>query len=299
MRDDRDAGGDDLLQACLIEVGQANVPDLAGAALLVKPRGGIHVTRNVVVPPVQLHQIDALHAEARERAVNAAHDVGSRVRRQPIEVGYVLGVHLHGHGVVVRASPFQPLADERFHAGVNVGAVEGRDARVHEPIHVGHRGRRINRLSMTVGQLPAALQQARDGVAGRELNAWDLHVHAGGSGTAVTSRWRNARVPMRVMRNLRAAVGIGTRDLGVGGHPVVRVRQPLLRRKDRQQRRQRVNGKRLARGQREVFPAQLEPVTGAVAAHHRPIRGHHFDAQIVELERVVAIAHAAPREYVL
>jgi hypothetical protein len=70
--------------------------------------------------------------------------------------------------------------------------------------------------------------------------------------------------------------------------------QALLRRQDGYERRQRINGKGLARGQREVLPAQLEPVAGAVAAHHGPIGGHDLDAQIVEFERVVTIAHAAP-----
>jgi hypothetical protein len=32
-----------------------------------------------------------------------------------------------------------------------------------------------------------------------------------------------------------------------------------------------------------------------VTADHRPIRGHHFDAEVVEVEPVVTIAHAAPR----
>ncbi len=97
------------------------------------------------------------------------------------------------------------------------------------------------------------------------MNARNFHVHAGGSGTAVTSPWRNVRVPVRVMRNLAPHLGSGH---AISVSVVI---------------------------QREVFPAQLEPVAGAVAAHHRPIGGHDFDAQIVELEGVVAIAHVAPR----
>ena len=268
--------------------------DLAGAAQLVKPGGRVDVARHVVVPPMQLHQIEAVHAEARQRAVDAAHHVGPRVRCQPIEVGYVLGVHLHGHVGAGRATPLQPLADQRFHAGVDVRAVERRDARVHEPIHVGQRRSRVDR-AVAAGQLPPALQQARDGVAGRELSAGQLHDHPWrqrhGRHVAVAKRARADAGDAEPC----AAVGVGTRDVGVGGHPVVRVGHALLRRKDGQERRQRINGKGLSRRQREVLPAQLEPVAGAMAAHHGPIRRHHFDAQIVELERVVTIVHAVSR----
>ena len=82
------------------------------------------------------------------------------------------------------------------------------------PMVCGHRAGdwlelRGENLTLPAGQLPAAFQQARDRVAGRELNAGNLHVQAGGSGTAVTSRWRNARVPMRAMRNLAPQLGSG------------------------------------------------------------------------------------------
>ena len=159
VRDDRDTGGDDFRQALLVEVGQADVPDLAGAALLVKPGHRVDVARHVIVPPMQLHQIDAVHAEARQRAVDAADHVGPRVRGQPIEVGYVLGVHLHRRVGAGPAAPLQPLTDQRFHAGVDVRAVERRHSRVREPIHVGQRGRRVDR-AVAAGQLPPAFQQA-------------------------------------------------------------------------------------------------------------------------------------------
>src|SRR5205814_7874264 len=138
-------------------------------------------------------QVEIFDAEVRERAVDAADDIGPRVRRQPIEVGHVLCVHLYitcRGGAAVSATAFQPLADERFDAGVDVRAVERRDSGVHEPTHVGQRISRVD-TTVTAGQLPAAFQEARDRVAGRELDAGQHWSQRGGSGTAVTSPWRN------------------------------------------------------------------------------------------------------------
>src|SRR5262252_1300513 len=64
----------------------------------------------------------------------------------------------------------------------------------------------------------------------------------------------------------RAAVGIGTRNLGVRRHPVVRMGDPLLRRKQGQESRQRVNGEGLTRRQRKALAAQIEEVAGVVPA---------------------------------
>ena len=144
---------------------------------------------------------------------------------------------------------------------------------------------------MTAGQLPSALQQARDGVAGREPHAGQSAHRSGGNGTAVTSRWRNVRVPMRVIRNRAPQLGSGHAiSVSVVIQSFAWVRA-LFRRKDRQERRQRIDGKGLAWREREVLAAHLQPVAGAMTAHHRPIRRHHLDAQIVELERVVTIDH--------
>ena len=79
-------------------------------------------------------------------------------------------------------------ADQLFHAGVDVGAIEGR--------HAGVEGREQTldrRLAldgaMTAGQLPAAADDARDLVIRPQGDALDLRHGASscGSGTAVTS----------------------------------------------------------------------------------------------------------------
>ena len=127
-------------------------------------------------------------------------------------------------------------------------------------------------------------------VAGRELDARHIHrFTAGGSGTAVTSLWRKVRVPMRVMRNRAPQLGSGQ---AMSVSVVIQSCGCVTRcfaGKQRQQRRQRINGEGLRPRAGQVLAAQLEPVAGAMAADHRPIGGHHFDAQVVEVERVVRL----------
>ena len=154
-------------------------------------------------------------------------DVRSRVCGQPIEIRHVLGVHLH-RTASPRAPRIQPAADERLDAGVNVRAVERGDAGVRKAIHVRHRVTALDR-SVAAGQLPSALDQAGDRIPGRQLDArlpsslrWQRH-------------GRHVAVPERARADAgdaepRTAVGVGTRDVGVGGHPVVRVGDALLRR---------------------------------------------------------------------
>ena len=106
VRRDRHAGGEDLGQPQPIEVGEADVPDLAGAAQLVEPHGGLDVAGHVEVPPVELHEIEPLDLQPGQRSVDAAHDVSARVR-EAIEVG--VAVHLHG-GTAAGAPSRQPVA---------------------------------------------------------------------------------------------------------------------------------------------------------------------------------------------
>src|SRR5687767_4385891 len=87
----------------------------------------------------------------------------------------------------------------------------------------------------------------------------------------------------------RAAVGIGAGDVGVGGHPVVRMRLALLRRQQGQQRGEGIHRERLGTAEYQVLALHHEPVARPVAADHRPAGGHHFDPQVVELKGIVAI----------
>ena len=181
---------------------------------------------SAAAPDRGVRRRDAPSERSTPRTTSAREWVGSRSRS-----GTYLVCTCTGTRAAARAAPLQPLADQRFDAGVDVGAVEGRDARVDEPIHVGERGGRVDG-AVAAGQLPPALQQARDRVAGRELNAGDLarsfRRQRHGGHVAMAKRARADAGDAEP----RAAVGIGTRDVGVGGHPVVRVGQALLRRQE-------------------------------------------------------------------
>jgi hypothetical protein len=140
MCDHRHAGLDELGETRDVEVGHPDVSDLplalalALALELMQPAGDLHVPWHVVVPPVKLDQIQALRAETQERAVDGPLDVLAGQRRQLGEVGHVLGVNL-GHGLPARQplpAPPQELTNQILDAGVDVGAIEGRDARLVE-----------------------------------------------------------------------------------------------------------------------------------------------------------------------
>src|SRR4029077_9216810 len=102
----------------------------------------------------------------------------------------VIAAHVRGAGGPPPATRLQPLANQGFDARIDVRAVEGGDSRGHETIHVVPRGGGVDG-TVTSGQLPPALQQTRDAVTGSKLHAREIHDQPGGSGTAVTSRWRN------------------------------------------------------------------------------------------------------------
>jgi hypothetical protein len=66
------------------------------------------------------------------------------------------------------------VADHLLHALVDVGAVEGGDPGVEEGLHVGD-GRVAAHLAVIAGELPAALEHARDAVAGAQFGGLDAH----------------------------------------------------------------------------------------------------------------------------
>ena len=84
----------------------------------------------------------------------------------------------------------------------------------------------------------------------------------------------------------RPAVGVGAGDLFVGGHPVIRVRGALLRGKERQKGRERVQGEAppAVLRKHELLPDHEEVLPLPVIAHHRPPGGDHLDPEVVEGE---------------
>ena len=71
----------------------ADMVDLARLLQVAQVQRGIDDAGHVVVPPVELHQIEPLDAEPLQRAVDDPLDVARGERGQRVEVGDALGVH--------------------------------------------------------------------------------------------------------------------------------------------------------------------------------------------------------------
>ena len=115
-------------------------------------------------------------------------------------------------------------------------------------------------------------------------------------GTAVTSAWRETRLPVRRDAQARRTVRVRAGDLGVGGHPVVRCGLALLRGEQRQDRGERVDREALAGRKVQHLAPELEEVAGLRAAiEPRAGRGDDLDPEVVELEAVVwRVRHEPP-----
>ncbi|MEZ5286217.1 MAG: hypothetical protein R2712_15680 [Vicinamibacterales bacterium] len=190
QRHDGHARPDDLAHPGEVEICEADVPDDAFAAQLVEPGRGVDVAGHTVVPPVQLNEVDGLHAQPGARPLHDGPHVRPRERRQLVPIGHALGVHAHAGrgGAAIATEAGEEASDERLDARVDVGAIEGRDAGIDERSHVVERRLLVDR-TVAAGELPAALQQARDLIPGREARTRDRRARhgRGGSGTAVTS----------------------------------------------------------------------------------------------------------------
>ena len=87
---------------------------------------------------------------------------------------------------------------------------------------------------------------------------------------------------------------VGAGDLGVGRHPVVAVRRPLLGGQKREHGGERVDREALAGRQVQHLAAKLEEVAGPGAAIDPAALGRHdLDAQVVQLEAVVGVRQFA------
>ena len=64
MRDHGHTGLQNRPEVLRVEIGQPQVTHLAGPPQIVEPGHGVESAGDVVVPPVQLHQIDGLHAQS-------------------------------------------------------------------------------------------------------------------------------------------------------------------------------------------------------------------------------------------
>ena len=204
------------------------------------------------------------------------------MRHQAIQVRDVLRVDLDRSGSDRSRPP--PSADQLFNARIDVRAVEGRNARLDESIHVGERGRGIDR-TVTARQLPAALDHAGDVVAG--CQRCSCHRFSRGSGTTVTSEWRKDRRAVRVMRNRPPQLGSGqAMSVSVVIQSCGCVSRCFAGN----------NGSSAASayienvgraGEHQVLAVHVEGMADTMAADHRPLACDHVHAQVVQLKHVV------------
>ena len=76
-RHERHAGVEQGSRVGCIEVGAADLVDLPLVLKLLEDERGLDGARNGVVPPVELHEIEALHPEPPERAVDDLAHIGA------------------------------------------------------------------------------------------------------------------------------------------------------------------------------------------------------------------------------
>jgi hypothetical protein len=170
-----------------VEIRAAQIGDLAGLPQLGEPACHLEPFRRVVVPPVELDEVEPLDAQAPQRLVDDGLDIGLADAMQQVEVGHAFGVDVDGAerlGAAQVAIAHPEPADQVLHAGVDVGAVEGDDAAIGEGDHVLDRRRGIDR-SVPAGHLPTAADDPRNHVAWREFEG----LHHGLIGRAAGRAW--------------------------------------------------------------------------------------------------------------
>jgi len=159
-----------------------------------------------IVPPMELHEVERLRAQSLPRAIDQRLELARRERCQAIEIGDALGMHLHR----TRRLRGDEVADQLLDTRVDVGAIEGGDSRLDEARHILVCPRRLDG-AMPTRELPATLDDARDGISRREGDPRDAHDGEGdaGIGTTVTSPCRKVRTPVRMMRKRPPQCGSG------------------------------------------------------------------------------------------
>jgi len=158
-----------LPQPCHVEVRSPYQTNLARRLQLAEPAHDLHVSRHVVVPPGELHEIESLGTETAQRSVDGrGHRVAIQVP-QRIAVGHVLGVHFQPVGPVPesRAEP----TEDRLHPGVDVGAIERVKPRLEVPLESHQRVLVAGGYALMPGRkLPEPDDMSRHLVTGREVD---------------------------------------------------------------------------------------------------------------------------------
>ena len=124
--------------------------------------------------------------QPRQRAFDDAPHIGGVDPRQVVEVGNELGMHPQRPAVGGFSARVE-LAVECLDAGIDIGAVDRVEPGIDEGADLGDGAFAVDR-TMVPGELPAAADDARDGVAGGELRRLDC-----GHIDKVSIRCRGAR----------------------------------------------------------------------------------------------------------
>ena len=168
----------ELGQVVGVEVRGANVADLALLLQVREVAGRLDATGDVVVPPVELHEVKRVLVEALQAAVYEVLHVVEADVAEVVYVGDELRVDLDlvgRRGAFARAQLAHELADELLGAPVDVGAIERGEAALHQHAERAHDVVKVKAAlqRVPVRQLPAAVEHARDGVAGCKLEPLD------------------------------------------------------------------------------------------------------------------------------
>ena len=173
VAEQRNAGLDDPSKPGHVEVRGADVRELAGALAILQPRQRPQAARHLVVPPVELHDVEPFDAEPAQRGIDRLLDVRAGQPRQQLLIRRVLG------GDPQPSRELRIFAAERAYrvldADVVIGTVERVDAGLDEAAHVLDRLVDRSRPAVPGGELPVALGHPRDRVVGRQRDRLDVH----------------------------------------------------------------------------------------------------------------------------
>ena len=161
MRRDRYPGIDEFFEPRRVEICDSDVRDFPGPAQPVEFERRLDIARDGEVPPMKLHQIQPLLPQSRQGSVDDGFNVHAIKGAQIGEVGNEFGMNLHL--LRVRRVRAAETADQKFDAGIDVGAVEGGDPGVDERRHVLSRLLGIDGPMIT-GEVPAAFDDPRNRV---------------------------------------------------------------------------------------------------------------------------------------
>ena len=124
------------------------MPDLAGAPHLVQRANRVDQARRRVAPPVELDEVETFDPQAAQRAIDDALEIGFVDMRERRQIRHEFGVdldRLQGVGAAQIGQPRAERADQFLDAGVDVGAVERRDAGVERRDEIVDRGFAVDR----------------------------------------------------------------------------------------------------------------------------------------------------------